>query len=126
MVRIEGRFPGLNEYTNANRTNFHNGNSMKTWYSLKAKSVFQKYQPLTQELPIYLAFVWHEPNKKRDVDNIGFAAKFILDGMVLAGFIPDDSPKYVKGMAHRAVYDADHSAYVEVLIIPAAKGGCND
>ena len=35
--------------------------------------------------PIKIHFHWVEENKKRDLDNVCFAKKFILDSMVKAG-----------------------------------------
>jgi len=36
--------------------------------------------------------------KMRDHDNCVIAAKFFLDALVKCGYVPDDSPKYVKGI----------------------------
>ena len=45
--------------------------------------------------PIKIHFHWIEGNKKRDLDNIAFAKKFILDSMVKIGKLKDDNRKYV-------------------------------
>ena len=46
---------------------------------------------------VFINFQWIEPNKRRDPDNIASARKFVLDGMVKAGLIPDDSWNYIDG-----------------------------
>lgn len=45
--------------------------------------------------PIKIHFHWIEGNKKRDLDNIAFAKKFILDAMVKYGKLSDDNRRYV-------------------------------
>lgn len=46
--------------------------------------------------PIEINFLYLEPNRKRDPDNIISAKKFILDGMVNAGMIPNDTQRFIK------------------------------
>lgn len=55
--------------------------------------------------PITLEFHWYEPNDKRDMDNVAFAKKFILDGLQTAGVITNDNPKWVKGWSDHFYYD---------------------
>ena len=43
--------------------------------------------------PIALKITWYEKNKRRDVDNITFATKFIQDALVKCGVIENDSQK---------------------------------
>ena len=57
-------------------------------------------------------FTYHEPNRRRDKDNVGAAKKFILDGLVKAGVLIDDSPRYVKMLVDRFVYP-DEPRYKE-------------
>lgn len=47
------------------------------------------------EKPVRIVFTWHEPNRKRDKDNIAFAKKFIFDALVEIGVIPNDGWKNV-------------------------------
>ena len=42
---------------------------------------------------------------RRDADNVGFARKFVLDGLVAAGVIKDDSRKYVEQCPDRVLTD---------------------
>lgn len=48
---------------------------------------------------------WIEENRRRDMDNVAFAKKFILDGLVRAGVIRDDTPRYIAGLSDRFAYD---------------------
>lgn len=57
--------------------------------------------------PIKLHFKWIEPNMKRDLDNIRYGAKFILDGLQLCGKLPNDGWLWVKGMSDE--WDVDRT-----------------
>ena len=48
---------------------------------------------------------FYEPDMRRDADNVGFARKFVLDGLVAAGVIKDDSRKYVEQCPDRVLTD---------------------
>ncbi len=47
--------------------------------------------------PVKAKFIWIEENKRRDLDNISFAKKFILDALVQANILKDDNRKIVTG-----------------------------
>lgn len=47
----------------------------------------------------FLEFTWIEPGTRRDPDNLA-VPKAILDGLVNAGVLPDDSWKHVAGFRH--------------------------
>lgn len=42
---------------------------------------------------VVIIITWYEPDERRDPDNIMAGQKFILDGLVAAGTIPNDSQK---------------------------------
>lgn len=93
---IQGSLPSLNEYTRANRGNKYAGNKIKQdatdLVCLYAKSqITGKYERIS------LSITYYCKNKKKDQDNIAFAKKFILDGLVKAGVIPNDGWKNVEG-----------------------------
>lgn len=51
-------------------------------------------KPITQ--PVKIGFHWFY-SSKHDFDNIRFAAKYVLDGMVHAGVLPNDNQTWVRG-----------------------------
>ncbi len=53
-----------------------------------------KLKPIEGESVI--TFYWFVSGK-HDYDNVRFGAKYILDGMVKSGKLPNDSPKYIVG-----------------------------
>lgn len=86
---IKGRLPGLNEYIQAERTNRYMASSMKK--NLTGDVVLHaKAQKLKHCTPVEIIFTWYEKDKRRDKDNIAFAKKFILDGLVNAGVLDGD------------------------------------
>jgi Holliday junction resolvase RusA-like endonuclease len=91
-LTIKGRLPGLNEYVQAERSNRYMGSKMKKEYT-ELVAWECKRQKLKKCKPVEIIFTWYEANKKRDKDNIAFAKKFILDGLVQAGVLDSDGWK---------------------------------
>lgn len=95
---IEGTLVNLNDYTKACRTNRFVGNEMKE--KTEARISIHIREQLTGmhfNEPVRLSFRWYEPNKRRDLDNICFAKKFILDALVKNNVLVDDGWRWVKG-----------------------------
>lgn len=46
---------------------------------------------------VFINFFWQEQNRRRDLDNVAAARKYILDGMVLAGMLAGDGWRHVEG-----------------------------
>ena len=66
---------------------------------------------------IFLVFTWIEPNRRRDPDNIAAGGrKLILDAMVVAGVIQDDSWKYVRGWKDKFFTDKQKPGVVVKII----------
>lgn len=61
--------------------------------------------PRVDKYPIRLKITWYEPNKRRDLDNITYASKYINDALVQARIIEDDSQKYVVGIDNEVLVD---------------------
>lgn len=50
--------------------------------------------------PVTMAYTWHEPNRRRDKDNVsGFGRKVIQDALVRAGVLPNDGWANVEGFS---------------------------
>lgn len=92
---IPGRFASLNDYINAERSNRNYGASIKRKETKRAAAA--AYGIPKFEHPVWLHFKWIEPNTRRDIDNVAFAKKFILDGLVSAGVLENDNRQYVVG-----------------------------
>lgn len=112
---ISERLPGLNEYTRLNRQNRYVGAKLKKdtedriyYYILK------QLRGIHITKPVHITFTWVEENGKRDLDNICFAKKFILDALVKANILKNDNKEYVLGFVDKFEY-ADKSKVIVEL-----------
>ena len=115
-LTIEGRLPNLNDYTKACRTSPVIGNKMKQIQEdLIADYIFEQLNGVKFTGKTFLHFRWIEPNRNRDLDNICFAKKFILDALVKNGILETDGWKGVFGFTDEFDVDAANPR-VEVII----------
>lgn len=103
---IDGRLDALNDYVKACRANRYGANVMKKRNESQINTAIIRdgVKPV-QRYPVKIQITWNEKNKKRDVDNVGFAVKFILDALVKAGILENDGQKQVCGIEH--VFNVD-------------------
>ena len=114
-LRIDCDFVYLNEYIDRERTN-----------RMIASSIKKKLTNAVMEQALYancnrpkrqvdMVFSWHVKGK-HDSDNIAFAKKFVLDGMVKAGILENDNPKWVRHLKDYIYHDVKkpNLDYVEV------------
>jgi Holliday junction resolvase RusA-like endonuclease len=94
---IPARLPGLNEYTDACRTHAKAGGRCKKAAEARVLWAIKMAHLKPIHGPVYLMFSWHEPDRRRDVDNVAFAKKFILDALVRRGILAGDGRKHVVG-----------------------------
>ncbi len=70
--------------------------------------------------PVELRISWVECDKRRDIDNVAAGGtKVLLDGLVAAGILPDDSRRWVRAITH-LFPDPDKAhprVIVEILVI---------
>lgn len=91
---IKGRLACLNDHDSANRSNKFAGAALKK--EMTDLVAWQLKNCRRIESPCYITFHWSY-SSKHDFDNIRFGAKYILDGMVKAGVLQNDSQKWVLG-----------------------------
>lgn len=117
LLTIPGTLNNLNDYITAERTNRHKGAKMKADNgNIVAVAIRQCFRGVRIEKPVFMEYLWIEPNKRRDKDNISsFGRKVIQDALVSAGVLKDDGWKYVVGFSDR--FDVDkNNPRIEVLI----------
>lgn len=116
---IEGRLAGLNEYTASCRTvkgKYFKGNTIKHREQQRVcVAVREQLKGVHFSNPVHVDFRWYEENKRRDLDNIAFAKKFIFDALVECGVLDTDNWKGVIGFKDYFMIDKDRPR-VEVVI----------
>lgn len=112
---IPGKLPGMNEIIAAAKK----GKGKYQPYSIMKREYGAMITYLAKKLPkrnkVNITITWYEPNMRRDIDNISAGQKFILDALVKAGVIENDSQKYVKRITHDFEVDKENPR-VEVEI----------
>ena len=101
-IKIPYKLPSANDYIKACRTNYIVANKMKKDVEQNI-AVFLKKLPRFEK-PVKIHFHWIEANKRRDLDNIAFAKKFILDALVKCHKLKDDNRKCVSGFTDTFSY----------------------
>lgn len=100
VIEIPGRLPGTNEIIAAAKK----GKGKYQPYSIMKSEWTHTIAWLAKKLPAYnrvdIIITWYEPDRRRDPDNITGGTKFILDSLVVAGVIKDDSQRYINSIKH--------------------------
>jgi len=115
-VIIEKVLPDLNSYINAERSNRMAAASIKKNATELCERAFLRQCKKVFTRPVNIIFNWYAPNDKKDRDNIAFAKKFILDGMVKSKVIKDDAWENILNFGDRFAIDCINPR-VEVEII---------
>ena len=115
-ITIKGSLPGTNDIIDAAKK----GRGNYQPYSIMKAEYTDMIGWIAKQLPKYgrvdIAITWYEPNLRRDPDNItGGGTKFILDGLVAAGVIKDDSHRYINSISHRYKLDRKEPR-IEVIV----------
>ena len=113
ICEIQMKLPSLNEYIRACRANKFQGSKMKKEIEDDI-GVFIARLPRFEK-PIQIHFHWVEGNSKRDLDNIAFAKKFILDAMVKHGKLADDNRKCVTAFRDSFEYAKETKVVLEIM-----------
>lgn len=112
-VTIPLKLPSLNDYVNACRSHRMAGATLK-------KKTEARILPYLTPLPIFSGPIfirchWIDQNARRDIDNVSFAIKFLLDALQTAGKIPNDNRQYVRGLQHS--FSVNKAGYAVILEI---------
>lgn len=113
---IPGRLMGLNEYTRQCRANKYAGNKAKRDDQMRIACAINAARLKPAKGPVYIRYLWVEPDRRRDRDNIAFAQKFVQDALAARGIIRGDGWDGVAGFAHEFAVDKSNPR-IEVEII---------
>jgi len=114
---IKGELPSLNEYIAAINSNRHKGNAMKQDTQEAIGWQIRQQCPIRRQItrPVTIRFIWACKNAKKDIDNVAFAKKFILDALVNMKILQNDTRQWIKGFSDEFVIDKVNPR-VEVIL----------
>lgn len=115
IFTIEGRLPGMNDFIGAMNANRWKGAELKRKETKRCAMAVKGLTPIRK--PVMLSIAWFEPNARRDIDNVAAGGtKVLLDGLVMAGILPSDGRKWVRGISHQFPEICPSNPRVEVTI----------
>ena len=114
---IPGPLPGLNDYTaeahsqKGNKRHSIRTKLKKTWTDRVRLYVLAEANRTNSDSfkgPVFVSYLWMEPNRRRDPSNFLFGKKFIEDGMVKATLIGGDGWKHIAGIQDKWIVDKEN------------------
>lgn len=120
-LEIPYKFPSLNTYINECRKNKFAGATMKKQIQNDIAYFINQLPEFNN--PVKIKFLWIEGNKKRDLDNVSFGKKFILDTMVQCGKLKDDNRNNVYAFTDEFDYGKENKV---ILTIEESKNDTNN
>lgn len=116
-LTINGEVTDLNTYVNAERSNrFKAAKIKKDETERVIMACYEQLKGITIDYPVDVYIHWVVKNRRKDPDNIAFAKKFILDGLVKSGVLVQDSQKYIMSFADTFEVDKDNTRVVVRLV----------
>lgn len=106
------KLPSLNDYTRWCRGNKYLASKKKAEIEEQIGGYLEAMPKWSK--PIKIHFHWIENNKRRDLDNIAFAKKFILDALVKYEKLSDDNRKCVYAFTDSFEYGRDAGIVLEI------------
>ena len=106
-LTVKGKFASLNQYIAACRANKNHANEMKRDAQNEIIGyIYEQLGRLKIHGKIEINYIYFEPNKKRDLDNIsGWFHKVFQDALVDAGVIQNDNWHYITGYSDKFFVD---------------------
>ncbi len=99
LLIIPGKLPNLNDYISAERCNKYKGAKLKALSeNIVLRCIRQQLKGVHITKPVSMAYIWYEPNRRRDLDNISsFGRKVIQDALVNSGVLENDGWQNIRG-----------------------------
>lgn len=118
---IPGRLPGMNDFIGAMNANRWKGADLKKKETKRCALAVIGMPRMNK--PVNLEIKWIERDARRDIDNIsGGGTKVLLDGLVSAGVLEDDSRRWVRSIVNHFPEPDKANPRVEVLLIELDDG----
>ena len=98
-ITIPGELPNLNAALAGAKRHWSSYAQIKKQQTNKVAWIARgQLTPVTP--PVDLVFSWTTKNKRVDPDNVSHGAKYIIDGLVNAGILPNDGRKVIRSLTH--------------------------
>lgn len=104
---IPGKLPGMNQIISSAKNCVYNGGKNKFYQYSRDKRYFEDkiaslclMQGLRRMERVKVSVTFRERKLSRDPDNIQAGIKFILDGIVKAGVLPDDNFSVIRQISY--------------------------
>lgn len=118
---IKGELTDLNTYIKMLNSNRWKGNKAKQDETERVamEARIARLGPIPSDMyPVKILCKWYSKDRRKDVDNCAFSKKFILDGLVKANILENDSRRYVTELGDEFFVDSkDPRVEVEILSI---------
>ena len=119
-ITIPGELPDLNKIIRVAKSHPMAYANLKKQYTEQVAWACVGVPKGQLEMPVDVTCTWYTKNLTKDPDNISAGVKFILDGFVMAGILPDDRRKQINSITHEFGVDK-HNPRVEVALYEAGK-----
>ena len=109
---IPGRFVSLNEFLDMH---YHDRKTTKREHDVRVAcaAMAAGVRPCGRRITYHVH--WVEENRRRDLDNVAFAKKFIQDGLIKAGIISNDTHHEIAGFSDSFGYDSKNPRIIVTL-----------
>lgn len=104
-IFIPTRLPGLNDYIKAERGNKYAAAALKKNTEMKLLLYIKRQCKVQFTRPVVMVYVWTEPDRRRDKDNIAWAKKLVQDALVKAGVLQGDGWRHIEEFTDRFKVD---------------------
>ncbi len=113
--QIKGRLPTLNEYIEICKRNKYIAEKLEYRARAICAAACKGVPVLDPAHKYTVNLLWHFKDFKTDPDNIYFAVKFVLDGLVISAKLPNDGCKNIGDINHSYVLSAFAGVDVELI-----------
>lgn len=122
QFKIHSKLPSLNDYINLLKS--PNGKYTGSKFKSTTDEIIcyqidrEMKRRLKEQLqkPSLFYFEWHEKEKRRDIDNVYSAHKYILDALQKLGILKNDNPQWVRGIWDSIKYNSHENEYVKITV----------
>jgi hypothetical protein len=119
---IPGPLPGLNEIlklANQRRGTWNAYNDLKQEWGTTIQRYIRQARLRPVVGPAFFTFLWREANRRRDLDNIAVARKFVLDALVEIEILENDGWRHVLGWADSFIVEPAAPGVEVTMTTPA-------